>query len=95
VARASKLKTLFPNSGYDDGEWSFEDQWADAYSGKTYEGLGARGIPADGNPARHSWELFSTGMQDLFSGVPRFDRGVELQHFTLGVLALLARQRRT
>src|SRR6185503_9199418 len=95
VDRAKKLKTIFPNSGYDDHEWSYEDQWADAYSGKTYEIQRGHGVPNDADPVRHHWELFSTGVEDLFGGVPRFDRGVELQHFTLGVLALLARQRRT
>ena len=40
------------------------------------------------------WELFSTGMQDLFSGVPRFDSKDDLQAFTVGVLALLGRPRK-
>jgi hypothetical protein len=109
VDRAKKLATIYPNSSYGTDEWTYEDQWADAYTGKTYETLGDRGRPVDSDPTRHHWELFSTGVEDLFSGVPRFDRrpepklvrgvlteqGSELEQFTLGVLALLARRRRT
>lgn len=91
VERMKKLKTIFPNSGYDDYEWTFEDDWKDAYSGKSYESRADRGTPIDTDPTRHAWELFSTGMQDLFSGVPRFDKTTGIQEFTLGVLALLAR----
>lgn len=90
VQRAKKLKTIFPNSGYDADEWAFEDHWADAYAGKTYEQT-TGGYSRGGDPTGYHWELLSTGVEDLYGGRPRFDRGMGIQHFTLGVLALLAR----
>lgn len=92
VERMKRLKNIFPNSGYDDYEWTFEDDWKDAYSGKSYESRGDRGASADRDPTRHPWELFSTGVEDLFGGTQRFDKTTGIQQFTLGVLALLARQ---
>ncbi|MGI5196572.1 phage minor capsid protein [Streptomyces sp. CA-288835] len=78
-----EMSALYPGSKYRTGELTYEDQWADAYTGKTYE----RGAPDD--PASVSSEAFQVGLQDLFGRSGRNFGGLELQQFVLGCLAVL------
>ncbi|WP_063794981.1 hypothetical protein [Kitasatospora sp. MBT66] len=66
-----------------DMELTYEDSWADAYTGKTYES----GYPDD--PARAPSEVFQVGLQDLFGRSSKQYGGIELQAFMLALLALL------
>ncbi|QFY09633.1 hypothetical protein GBF35_25920 [Nonomuraea phyllanthi] len=65
-------------------EYTYEDQWANAYAGKAYV---PEGHP---DPASGYSEVFQVGLQDLYgrSNI-RFDHTDELQAFTLGILAVL------
>ncbi|WP_079129033.1 phage minor capsid protein [Streptomyces qaidamensis] len=78
-----QLAAIYPGASYRQGELTYEDQWADAYTGKTYE----RGAPED--PASVSSEAFQVGLQDLFGRSGRNFGGLELRQFVLGCLALL------
>ncbi|MEQ4723779.1 phage minor capsid protein [Nonomuraea sp. B19D2] len=65
-------------------EYTYEDQWANAYAGKAYV---PEGHP---DPASGYSEVFQVGLQDLYgrSNI-RFDHTDELQAFTFGILAVL------
>ncbi|MEE1814219.1 hypothetical protein PUR59_04185 [Streptomyces sp. SP18ES09] len=78
-----ELAGLYPGLAYRQGELTYEDQWSDAYTGKTYE----RSAPHD--PASVSSEAFQVGLQDLFGRSGRNFGGLQLQQFVLGCLALL------
>lgn len=72
-----------PNLGYyDSREKGQPDEWANAYTGKTYE---------VGNPAGSSWEAFQTGLQDTFgrSSTGYGDTAGDLQAFVVGALLTL------
>lgn len=77
LEKRKSLRDLY-GGGYDPSEMTLEDQWADAYAGKTY----------DGTPSS-SWEVFQVGLQDTFGRGSRRFGGTGLQHFTLGALAAL------
>lgn len=78
VERTRKLKDLRPGSSYDASEISYPDAFADAYTGKTYEGS---------DPANSPWEVFQVGLQQsLGRGEGRYGDDT-LTAFTLGVLA--------
>jgi hypothetical protein len=78
-----ELAAIYQGASYRQGELTYEDHWADAYTGKTYE----RGAPED--PASVSSEAFQVGLQDLFGRSGRNFGGLELRRFVLGCLALL------
>lgn len=80
-----KIADLRPGHGYDEHEVAHPDDWAEPYTGKTYE----RGLSDEG-PAAEAWELFQVGTQDLYGrGSRRFDTRDDLQAFTIGVLLTL------
>jgi hypothetical protein len=78
-----EMSAIYPGSGYRQGELTYEDAWADAYTGKTYE----RSDPDD--PASAPSEAFQVGLQDLFGRSARNFGGLQLQQFVLGCLATL------
>jgi hypothetical protein len=78
-----EMSAIYPGSGYRQGEVAYEDEWADAYTGKTYE----RSNPED--PASVPSEAFQVGLQDLFGRSGRKFGGLQLQQFVLGCLATL------
>lgn len=79
-----EMASLYRNSAYQRGEITYRDEWANAYTGKTYERYGGSADPAALNS-----EVFQVGLQDLFGRSDRNFGGSELQAFMLGVLALL------
>ncbi|MEE2041269.1 phage minor capsid protein [Nocardiopsis sp. CT-R113] len=83
-----RLRDITGNAGYRENEIATPDDWGNPYAGKTYEG---RDITA---PARQSWELFQTGVQDVWGrGHIQYTNrdGVRL---VLGALATLQRSER-
>lgn len=56
-----KLKDIYPNSSYDDGETTFKDDFIDAYIGKKYT-------------TPRTSEAFSMGLQYLFQNPVKFAR---------------------
>lgn len=67
-------------------EMTYEDSWADEYTGKTYEH--AHDLVRD-DPAGGPSEVFQVGLQDLYGrGTKKFGDD-ELQAFVLALLALL------
>ncbi|MBC9000498.1 hypothetical protein H9X94_00845 [Micromonospora aurantiaca] len=93
----ARLKDIVRHSGYDEREVAFPDDWRNPYAGKSYEQIGrvnGRPFVQDPDPGARPWEVFQVGLQDTFGRNPRFGDD-ELQHFTLGVLATLARTETT
>ena len=72
--------------GYRENELTTPDDWANPYSGKTYEGRDLA------NPARQSWEIFQTAVQDVWGRGTRPLTNREGRKFVLGVLATLHRR---
>jgi hypothetical protein len=67
-------------------EMTYDDHWADPYTGKTYE---MHNEVTKNDPAGISSEVFQVGLQDLYGrGTKKFGDD-ELQAFVLAVLALL------
>ncbi|XTZ13922.1 hypothetical protein ACQSSU_20710 [Micromonospora echinospora] len=89
----ARIKDILRNHGYGDREVTYRDEWAHPYTGKSYELMSATtGTPVsiDRDPASRAWEVFQVGLQDTLGRTQRFG-DEQLQHFTLGVLATLAR----
>jgi hypothetical protein len=76
-----KLKDLY-GGGYRDTEEAYKDEFADAYTGKTYEG---------NDPANAPWEAFQVGLQQTFGRGSRRFGDDTLEHFVLGVMATVGR----
>jgi len=80
-----------PGISGQENEYTFRDQLADAYTGRTYEPT----TTVDGvlfTVARHGFEhseVFTTGMEETFGRKSRFDPKGDLRAFVIGVLALL------
>lgn len=85
VEAPQKLSVLMPGYGYESWEKAIKDRFADAYVGKTYEGLGRSG----NDPTVTSWEVFQTGTEDLLGRSTRVLGNDDLQAFTLGALLTL------
>jgi hypothetical protein len=83
LATPQRLADIYPRCSYRESEITYEDEWADAYAGKTYEAV----RPDD--PASMSSEAFQVGMQDLFGRSGRNFGGMQLRQFVLGCLAAL------
>jgi hypothetical protein len=82
---AYKMSKITGSAAYSDHEVAFQDQWAHAYAGKTYE------AHYRDRPDQAPWEVFQVGMQDTYGrSTTVYDRKDDLQAFTLGVLATLA-----
>ncbi len=81
VERPVKLKDLY-GGGYRDTEIAFKDEFADAYTGKTYE-------ERLNDPINESWEAFQVGLQQTVGRSSRKFGDDSLEAFTLGVMATL------
>ncbi|MEU7039847.1 hypothetical protein AB0A77_02160 [Streptomyces varsoviensis] len=77
------MADLNPHYNRDAQEMTYEDDWPNAYTGKTYE----RHYAID--PAHAPSELFQVGLQDLFGrGTTKYG-DEELEAFMLAILVLL------
>ena len=68
---------------YAASEVSFEDNFSNLYTGKTYE-------VSTGDPANSHWEAFQVGLQQVIARHSDYG-GVDLEDFVLGTLATLGR----
>lgn len=80
------MANLLPHYDRAAKEMTYEDKWADPYTGKTYE-MAHASLMED--PAGGPSEVFQVGLQDLYGrGTKKFGDD-ELQAFVLALLALL------
>lgn len=70
-----KLKDIFPNSGYDDWEITYRDDFIHPYMGKDYEG--------------QAFELVSMGFELLYTNPSKLAQDEDMLHFILGLLVLI------
>lgn len=66
-------------------EFAYPDKWKDIYAGKTYEDYHKYGD----DPANAFWEVFQTGLQDVYGRGSRNFGDEDSQAFILGALATL------
>jgi hypothetical protein len=86
IPAPSALRDITGNSAFDVWEVTYEDEWPNPYTGKTY------GSRDSIDPAALAWELFQVSLQDTFGRGDTVYAGTEGQRFALGVLALLGEE---
>lgn len=79
VEQSVDLKDLY-GGGYAKGELAFKDNFANAYTGKTYEDY-------SGDPMNSSWEAFQVGLQQTVGRGSRKFGDDSLEDFVLGVMS--------
>lgn len=75
-AKATPLKKLFPGGGYRPDETARPDEFVNPYMGKTY-----------GDSPTSSWELFSMGVEGLWTGSNDVWADRDMLKFIFGILA--------